>query len=228
MILRLNRNPQLSINRAVKLKKSASGSIFPMAFMFILLTVIFVMHMFRMIILEYNYDYINNSLTQSLLGGCVVNLKEYAEDDIFVIQDAGEPAAGDAYVLNSYNLFKDCLKYNLELDDNWVISSGHGIKGEVTVDEYRVYNVINTDAGRQVTEFVITGSNSYFIVHPAGETVSVDATDGIIEIVETSVYGKISFTLHLMGYTPLLDESITEDMVDGRYSLSRVVAIKEK
>ena len=228
MILGLIRNLQLSIKNTVKQKAGASGTIFPVAFMFILMTVLLVVYIFRMSILEYNYDYINNSLTQSLLGGCVVNLEAYAKGDGLLIQEKETPAAGDVYVLNSYELFKSCLKHNLKLDDGWNILTGHDITGTVNVEEYRIYNVQNIEAGVQVTEYVIAEGNSYFIEHPAGEAVFATTADGIIEITETSVYGKISFTLHLMGYTSLLGEGITEDMMSGSYELSRVVAIKGK
>lgn len=129
MILELIRKLRLNISRECSAKRSASGTIFPVAFTFILFTVLMVVYIFRMSILEYNYDYINNSLTQSLLGGCVVNLEAYAESDELIIQAQGAPTAGDTYVLNSYECFKDCLKYNLRLDDAWNILSGHDITG---------------------------------------------------------------------------------------------------
>lgn len=223
MILRSDRNPRQNIK-----KQPGNGSLFPLGLMFILVTIILVAYIYRRNLIEFNYNNINNALTSSLLGGCVPNLFEYAESGNLIIQDSLTPSVDDGYFLHSMALFEECLKCNLDLDDGFNILSDRGIKGTVHIEEYRVFNVIKDGTQMAVIELAMVNGNIYVIQYPAGEAVSIQTTDGVKEVLETSVYARISFTLEIMGYSSWMDDSITEDMMEGTYSLSRLVGVSER
>ncbi len=218
MILELSVNQQRSTSVKIN-KKNANGGVFPMAFAFILLTAVLVVFIFKKGMLEYSYSYINNALTQALLSACIINLNEYADNGTIVIQESDAASDADTYVNNSYKLFQECLRQNLELDYGWNSTSKEILKDKVIVEEFRIYNVVMSAEGQQITEYVIGKNGSRCIVHPVGADVSVDVTDGVKIIEETSIYAKISFVLDFIKRV---------EQNDQRYYLSRLCAVKNK
>lgn len=210
--------------QSIKKKGKGNGAMFPLAIMMIMMMLIFLILVYKRHVLEYNYSYINNSLTQAMFGGCLPNIHEYADTGNLIIQDSGNAMAGDVYFLNSYEKFRDCLKYNLNLDDGWNIDTDHGIYGQVTVERYTVFNVVtDSDGNTFTTEITRTGDNSYVREYSVNDVVTVTTTDGDVDIVETSVYAEISFNLSLVGHIPWMGG---EDL-NRRYRLRRVVAVKQ-
>ena len=188
--------------QSIKKKGKGNGAMFPLAIMMLMMMLIFL---------------INNSLTQAMFGGCLPNIHEYADTGNLIIQDSGNAMAGDVYFLNSYEKFRDCLKYNLNLDDGWNIDTDHGIYGQVTVERYTVFNVVtDSDGNTFTTEITRTGDNSYVREYSVNDVVTGTTT-------ETSVYAEISFNLSLVGHIPWMGG---EDL-NRRYRLRRVVAVKQ-
>ena len=188
--------------RLLKTKKRGAALI-PMALVMLVLFIVLLNYVYRINVLQYNYEDIDTALTDSLLAAAVVNLDELGESGMVMIQeDAAYPSPSDPYFLNSYATFLKCLRINLALDDGFNVTRQRGMKGQVKVKEYRVYNYIETDEGFYVTETGITGGNGYSVMHGINEAVYVKANDGTVEITETSVYAKIEFRLVLSGKVP--------------------------
>ena len=209
--------------RLLRTKKSGVALI-PMALVMLVLLIVLLNYVYRINVLQYNYEDIDTALTDSLLAAAVVNLDELGESGTVMIQeDAVFPSPSDSYFLNSYGIFLKCLKINLALDDGFNVTKERGIKGQVKVREYRIYNYIETDEGFYITETGITGGNGYSVTHGINEAVYVKANDGTVEITETSVYAKIEFRLVLSGKVPWTE--LGDDAYEKDVTLTRLIAV---
>ena len=120
--------------------------------------------------------YLEDALAASNLASAVIDVEEYGISHTVRITNVWE----------AYERYKEAVKGNLQLNDNWECSNSALISGPVAIEEYIVYNV---DA---------SGVQSYRITAEEGITVteavagSVRAPNGTL-ITATSVYSEISF-----------------------------------
>lgn len=223
MSSRYIRSPRRSIKR-----KPAVASL-PIIVMAVLMMLIFVNYGLRLNALNYNYESIENALVAALFSGAVYNPELLADTGNIIILDHGKDIAQAQGVLpditfdNSYKIFRECLKTNMKLSDDFT-SPDSSITSSISIDEYRVYNYIADDNGYHVIEMGINDSGSCYVVrHPDNIPVYVQANEQSIEIVETSVYGKISFNMQPSG-----GSVFGTTAQNGRYTLARLVAAKER
>lgn len=222
MSLKSTRNQQ----RNTENKKAASGALLPIVVMALIFVIILVTHMFRVNLLQVNYENIDSCLTEALLAGGIVNYHEYGKTGKVMIQSTEEPSPSDYYFLNSYSKFLDCLKTNLALDDGFNVSTDQGVKGKIEVVEYRVYSYISDGDDFFIAEAGLTEGTGYAVKHGVNEKVYVQANDSTVEITETSVYAKIRFTLHLMGYIDWM-QGVAPSDVDKEYTLTRLIGVAD-
>lgn len=180
---------------------------------------------------QYNYNNINNGLTQALLGGGIINLKRYASTGEMVIEDKTQQTipGNDKYVKDSKDKFVECFSTNLELltvsPFHWEYAGNNNYIRNISLVEYRIYNVLFNDdkSIKSITMYSITpagGTTRYDLPLP----VTVETSDGPITIKETSVYAKINFDVKVAGK---LDFGENEDTFTN-CNLARVIAVKSK
>ena len=154
----------------------------------------------------------------------MINLTEFGKTGKVMIQDGYEPSVWDSYFNNSYRIFCDCLKSNLRLDDEYNATVDNGIVGAVTILEFKVYNYIEDEDGFYITETGLNKGQGYAIKHERSERVYVDANDSQVEIMETSVYGRIGFRFRLAKRTSWLS-GMPERYFEDDYTLTRLIGI---
>lgn len=220
MILRLIKERLLSTKRA--------GAGF---FILGLLTIIFVLvavdFTYRRNLIQYNYEKLDDAITNSLLSGAIINRREYGQGGSLVIQEGETATTGDTYVINAARLFRDTIKYNLGIDENYNITRYAGMEGTLMIDEFRVYNYFTySDGNFRIVEYALTKDGTNITEYAMNEQVLVTTTDGVHEISETSLYADISVTLKLMGFSKVycaFDESATRRQVH----IKRLVSVVE-
>ena len=199
-------------------------ALIPMALVMSVLLLVILNYIYRINVIQYNYEDIDTALTDSLLAAAVVNLDELGESGTAVSQeDMFLPSPSDPYFLKSYGIFLKCLKLNLSLDDGFNVTRQRGMKGQVRIKEYKIFNYIETDDGFFITEIGIAGGNGYSVTHGINEAVYIKANDGIVEITETSVYAQIEFRLVITGRMPWIE--LKDDEYERDYTLTRLIGI---
>lgn len=120
--------------------------------------------------------YLEDALAASNLASAVIDVEEYGISHRVKISN----------VWAAYELYKDAVKGNLQLNDSWECANSALIAGPVIIESYIVYNVDED------------GVNIYQVASGGGVTVSqgvrgsVRAPNGKV-ITATSVYSEISF-----------------------------------
>ena len=213
------RSLRLNISR-----KKDGTALLPLAVMMIVFLILLSNFMYRRNLIQINYEKIDTSLTDALLGGGVVNYSELGRTGQVMIQAGGDPSVTDYYFSNSYRAFTECLKANLRLDDGYNATADNGIIGAVHISGYRVYNYKEAADGFYITEIGIDNGRSYAIRHNLNEPVYVNANDSLIEIRETSVYGQIQFRFRLATRASWLS-GMPDECFENDYTLTRLISI---
>ena len=110
------------------------------------------------------------------------------------------------------------------MDEGYNAMTDNGIVGTVSILEYRVYNYIENEDGFYITEIGLNNGQGYVISHNLNEPVYVSANDSVVEITETSVYGKIGFKFKLAARASWL-AAMPEDYFEKNYTLTRLISI---
>lgn len=213
-----------NLRQSIKGRRKPGNALFPLVTVLLVFTFLLFEFVYRRNLLQINYEEIDNSLTDALLAGAVINYFEYGSSGKVMIQEGEEPSPADRYFTGSYEKFRECLKVNLDLDDSFMALSPGGINGEVYIREYRVYNYIEDGDNFFITETGFSNGNGYAVRYGLNEPVYVRANDGTIEITETSVYARIEFTLQLAGYMSWLDD-LPQEYFRNDYCLTRLIGI---
>ena len=122
--------------------------------------------------------YMEDALAASGLASALVDIREYGSTHIVRISD--ERAA--------YERYRHCLADNLGLDEAWQCGNKKLISGQVTLENYTVYNV----TGRNVEVCRIVGEREE---RTSGRLGEVCAPNGQV-IENTGVYSEISYPVH--------------------------------
>ena len=205
-------------------KKKDGVAVLPLCIVVIGFLVLLSNFMYRRQLVQINYENIDTALTDSLLAGAIINYSEFGRTGKVMIQDGDEPSVWDSCFDNSYRLFTECLKANLRLDEGYNAMTDNGIVGTVSILEYRVYNYIENEDGFYITEIGLNNGQGYVISHNLNEPVYVSANDSVVEITETSVYGKIGFKFKLAARASWL-AAMPEDYFEKNYTLTRLISI---
>lgn len=202
---------------------------FPICLVFILLALFFSSVFFFRTALNYNYRNIDNALTDALLAGAIVDLKEYAVTGNIIIPDAKvSDNDNETYLSQSLNLFTRCLNANLINKNTY----GQNIKN-VIITKYVVFNVSNGIISAYIFDNPQSNPTSY---HKASDSElnklfddnsikhKITTSDGAIAITKTSIYAKLEFNLKtapIFSWSSANEKSGTWQTL----SLSRCVAI---
>ena len=178
MILRRKEFPQPSIDC---LGKTESGQI--SWTMGLLLTLLLAVYLFASLQTQRFRTaslYMEDALAASNLASAVVDYEEYGISHVIRIADPER----------SYGVYQNALRGNLNLDENFRGNAGGVICGNVTIENYTVYNVDGLTVS--IHEFT-----------PEGETIreerlgAAKAPNGLL-IEFTSIYSEISFPLEVI------------------------------
>lgn len=215
-------------NRQRSIKRKPAFAMLPMIIVAVLMMMVFINYGLRINALNYTYESIENALVAALFSGAVYNPGILADTGCIVIMESNKNLSQaqdiipDTVYENSYRIFKECLKADLGLADDFTMPGG-AVSGPVKIEEYRVYNYIIDENGYHVLEVGSSGEGNYAVRHPDNTPVYVQANSGSVEIKETSVYGKISFIMQPAGGSVL-----GADSPEDRYVLTRLVAARER
>ncbi len=121
--------------------------------------------------------YMEDALAASNLASAVIDVREYGRTHIVKIESPAD----------AFELYRQALKQNLSLDDNWESSKKDLIYGQVEILKYEIYNVENDD----ITIYSYGTEGEYVRAVPNGLG-SVYTPDGVL-VESTSVYSKIGF-----------------------------------
>jgi hypothetical protein len=120
--------------------------------------------------------YMEDALAASNLASALMDVEEYGISGKIVLNNPAE----------HFEIYKNALKNNLSLDDEWKCVNTGLISGEVVVEQYIIYNVDGDKV--DVVKIDSMGNETY-------ENVSLDnafAPNGV-KIESTGVYSEISF-----------------------------------
>lgn len=139
-----------------------------------------------------------DALAASNLASAVADIKEYGSTHILQITSAQD----------AYDIYREALRTNLGLDDNWENAKLEWISGKVEVLQYTVYNVRDQD----VTIYSFSEQGD-FIREEKDGLGSVRTPDGTL-VESTSVYSRIGFPVEgILGITVYAEKDNTVDLV---------------
>lgn len=120
--------------------------------------------------------YMEDALAVSNLASALIDVEEYGISNNITLNDPVE----------HYEIYKQALKENLGLNDDFEGSESALISGQVTIDKYIIYNV--SDAGVEIYTVSSEGEVSREFC-PLDEVVTPDGT----RVESTGIYSRISF-----------------------------------
>lgn len=126
-------------------------------------------------------NYIDDGLVSSLLASATIDLKEYGSSNNIINNDPEQ----------SYYLFKETLKSNLNLNNDFSAKNSNLITDKVNIESFVIYNV------KASNDIEIIEVKDGKIVNRTKENSGVTTPEGI-KIENTTFYAKISF--YVSGY----------------------------
>lgn len=188
----------------VKRWSKAEGKVELITGMFLLVFLVILLGLHIQIMLWYTTSlYMEDALAASNLASAVVDIEEYGMTH--VIQIAGPREA--------YGIYREALKTNLQLDDNWEGTNKELISGKVEVLQYIIYNVNGGDI--TIYQFGESGSSTYQEMGGLGR---VRTPDGIL-IESTSIYSRIGFPVEgILGINVYAEKEKSVDVVSSAVS----------
>lgn len=128
--------------------------------------------------------YVEDALAASGLASALIDVREYGRTHVIRIQDGSE----------KYALYREALKANLGLDEQWECENKRLISGHVMVEGYVIYNV----AGDNVRYCRLDRGKEEWGSGKKGEV----RTPGGQVVEKTGVYGEISYEVKgIFGFT---------------------------
>lgn len=140
--------------------------------------------------------YMEDALAASNLASAVIDIENFGRSGEMEI------AAPD----QAYDLYREAIRVNLRLDDNWEASNKELISGPVEVREYTIYNVSGEDVA--VFTYGPEGSRQYLVQNGRGKISTPDQT--LVE--STTVYSRIGFPVK--GLFQIQVNAVKEKSVD--------------
>lgn len=120
--------------------------------------------------------YLEDALAASNLASALIDLEEYGISHTLQIENPME----------AYAVYREALKENLGLDNNWECANRGLISGKVTVESYIIYNVKGTTV--KIYDIGADGR----MQEGMGYLGTLAAPNGVM-IESTGVYSEISF-----------------------------------
>ena len=124
-------------------------------------------------------QYVEDALAASNLASAIIDVEEYGRSHIVRIDDTN----------HAFHRYRQALKENLNLDENWMCANPSFISGPVSIAKYVIYNV----EGSQVTWISVNENNSRILGQD--RLGQVYAPNGK-RIEDTSIYSEICFTVN--------------------------------
>lgn len=127
--------------------------------------------------------YVEDALAASNLASALIDIEEYGRSRSIRI---AKPQA-------AYELYKEALAVNLQLDEDGRSFQRELLEGPVTVKSYIIYNVQGSQV--EIVVFTDTGNMQAPVYGEAGQ---VYTPDGVL-VETTSVYSKVAFGVKGLG-----------------------------
>lgn len=140
--------------------------------------------------------YMEDALAASNLASAVIDLEEYGRTHTVLIKDEQE----------AFAVYKDAIKVNLGLDEQWKCRNEGLITGPVEIVNYTIYNV----NGKQV-ESIRMGGDGEILERDVNTIGAVSAPDGS-PVEYTGIYSEISFSVR--GFPGMTVEAQKGKLVD--------------
>ncbi len=157
-------------------KRAGKIEIFTGIYMVVFLMILLCVQLQIRIFMETS-TYMEDALAASNLASAVIDVQEYGMTHIVKIKSPDD----------AFELYREALKQNLSLDDNWESEQKNLIYGQVEILKYEIYNVEKNHI--TIYSYGAEGEDVRMIPNGLG---SVYTPDGIL-VESTSVYSKIGF-----------------------------------
>lgn len=157
-------------------KKSAEIEFVTGMFLLIMLTVLLVTQL-QVSLFSTSASFVEDALAASNLASAVIDIQEYGRTHTITIKSPEQ----------AYELYREAIRQNLQLDDNWENSNKDLICGKVEILQYQIYNVKGKDV--TIYSFGAEGDNTAIVKDGLGNVQTPDGTT----IESTSVYSRIGF-----------------------------------
>ena len=145
--------------------------------------------------------YMEDALAASNLASAVIDIQEYGMTHVMKIKSPD----------NAFLLYREALKQNLSLDENFESEQKDLIYGQVEIMKYKIYNVEKNDI--TIYSYGIEGEDVQTIPNGLG---SVYTPDGVL-VESTSVYSQIRFPVKgILGMVIDARKDKTVDIVSNR------------
>lgn len=229
-----------------KKKQEGGASVYMLGIYAILLLLLLGLYTIQIRVLNTIRDTYDSGLLLALIGTATVNVEEYGRTGQRVIHDTYTGtedvfgAAENASCLDPFleQALSQCLaqlRSNLELTE-LLESSNAVIKGPVTLEEFKIYNVYQNiledgTTERQIYEFIWSVGSWRVTVHAKDEKVYVagagEKGNELKKVEDTALYAKISFPVAVFPYFQGLTESVPEEMRVRSVSIQRSVSVPQ-
>lgn len=180
-----------------KIRQTDSGQVEWVAGLFFLLILAIVLYT-RLQLASWSSTavYMEDALAASNLAAAVIDLEEYGRTHTVCIKDEKE----------AFAIYKDALRANLGLDEQWKCLNESLITGPVEIVNFTIYNV----TGQQV-ESILMGMSGDVLERRSDAVGTVTAPDGSI-VEHTGIYSEIKFSVK--GFPGMMVEAGKGKLVD--------------
>ena len=143
--------------------------------------------------------YMEDALATSNLASALIDIEEYGTTGEIVISSPEE----------AFSIYKQALKINLQLDENWDSKNITFIGGPIEIAEYIIYNV--KEEGVDIYHFSQNGMMQEVRVSSASGLKTPDGT----EIESTTIYSRIKFLVNgILGIQVNAEKEKSVDIID--------------
>ena len=140
-------------------------------------------------------DYLEDALALSNLASAVVDVREYGISHRLLIEDPR----------NAYEIYREAVKGNLNLDENWRCPGVRLISGPVRIVNYTVYNV-------DVNDVTVSSFDGNGVMRQWQEPLGSAAAPNGVPIESTGVYSEITYFVE--GFLGTMVEAHKGKLVD--------------
>lgn len=183
----------------IRKKKRAEIEIITGMYLLVLLVVLVAAQM-QMSLFRVSASFVEDAVAASNLASAVIDIKEYGKTHTIRISSPGR----------AYELYREAVRENLQLDENWENSNKDMICGRVEILKYEIYNV----TGKDVTIYSF-GAEGEQVETVSGGLGNVRTPDGTI-VTSTSVYSRIGFPVRgIFGLEIAAQKEKTVDIVSN-------------
>lgn len=162
------------------MKKDKGYIEYSLSLMLLLVVSILVLYGYRMSIVRYTKNMVEDGLVASNLAAGVIDLEIFGEMNQLIIQDCDI----------AYTVFRDALKDNLRLKEDFTPIESTLFNSKIKIHEFIIYNVFEND----ITRLRFTEDGHYYDDIFPNRKGSMTTPDGK-RITNTTIYSKIGFEI---------------------------------